>query len=231
MTEPNKLTITGILRWIFGVIFLICFLGALIEVHFIAALIALVAVIVLIPPISNAIESKMNFTLSGALRFVLVLCLLVGFGMASPNNTSKTAVDPGISLSNTTTAPTTQNSNVCYWDWRGTLTHNIGSYFSAPSGKDYVIVDLYIKNNADQSISTNPYNWNFVANGITYTVDSATFDNSIKSQSVDVGKGGEVETQMVFLVNGEPSNAEMKYVGLFNPEMARIHHFENNTST
>jgi hypothetical protein len=51
----------------------------------------------LIPPISQALEQRFNFTLSGALRFVLIICLLIGWGMTTPTNT----VDNSVTESNT----------------------------------------------------------------------------------------------------------------------------------
>ena len=54
---------------------------------------------------------------------------------------------------------------------------------------------------------------------------SATFSSSIKHQSVDVGKGGEIETQIVYLVKGNPSEARLSYTGFSAPDMLRIKHF------
>jgi hypothetical protein len=236
MTELNKITLTGILRWIFGILFLLLFLGSILGSHYLAALIALVAAIVLVPLLSSAIESKLNFTMSGALRFVLVLCLFAGFFVATPTNSpinsptkSPTQIaDLDISSASTNaTGPAAQDSSVCYWDWHYTTTHQIGSAFVAPSGKSYAIVDIYLKNNADGTVSTNPFNWNFISNGITYQMDSSTFDQSIHSETVDVGKGGETTCQIVYLINGEPDTAELKYTGIMGPDMVRVQHFDN----
>jgi hypothetical protein len=46
-----------------------------------------------------------------------------------------------------------------------------------------------------------------LADGIKYTPDASISSNSIKHQTVDVGKGGEIETQFVYLIKGDPSEA------------------------
>lgn len=105
MKEPTKLDIIIIIRCIFGFIFLVCFFVSLVGLHITAALIALILVLIVIPPISDIIESKLNFTLSGALRFVLVFCLLVGFGIVSSDAT------PTHISNDTQTTPLSLNTN------------------------------------------------------------------------------------------------------------------------
>jgi hypothetical protein len=46
--------------------------------------------------------------------------------------------------------------------------------------------------------------------GLKYTHDTATYDESIKIPMVDVVKGGETETTIVFLVKGHPTAATLK---------------------
>lgn len=232
MTEPHKLTLTGILRWIFGVIFALACLGALIGGHVLPAIIALIAVLLLIPPISTKIESAINLTLSGGLRAVLIIVLLVSFGAAMPTQnvatTNSNVAQSGVAQ-NPVNVQTPGSTNVCYWDWHFMTGHQISSISIAPPGKSYAIAEIYVKNNADSSISTSPYNWNLVVDNITYMTDSASFDPKINAQSVDIGKGGEITFNVVYLVNGEPNYGVLKYMGLMPPEMVRVQHF-NNTS-
>jgi len=104
-TEMKKITLSLIARWIFGMLFLIAGLGTILQGTYIAAFFLFLIVIVLIPPISQLIENGLNFSLSGALRLVLVICLLIGFAVASshtPSNTS--AVQSAIAV------PVAQNS-------------------------------------------------------------------------------------------------------------------------
>lgn len=54
-----------------------------------------------------------------------------------------------------------------------------------------MIAQVYLKNEGDETISTNPYSWGLTADGLKYTHDVATYDQSINTPSVEVGKGGE----------------------------------------
>jgi hypothetical protein len=82
IAEPKKLTLSLIIHWIFGLFFALMFMGALIESSIIGAILMLIATIITLPLTAQAIEKAMNFSLSGALRFVVVLVLLAGAGMA-----------------------------------------------------------------------------------------------------------------------------------------------------
>jgi Domain of unknown function (DUF4352) len=229
--KPKKLTVSLVARWIFGILFLIGIIGALGNGSPVGALFLFIAAIVSIPPTSQAIESTLNFSLSGALRFVIVLVLLVVAGAASPHNNQNVASANNVATPDnnvnvpSSNIPSSTNTNVCDWDWKYVTTSSIGDYNKAPSGSHYAIVSIYLKNNADNAISTNPLFWSFTADGIKYTSDAATFDQSIHSQSVDVGKGGEMETQIVYLVKGTPTNAVLAYTGFGQPDMQRISHY------
>lgn len=109
-TAPKNITLSKAARWVFGVLFFLFYLGSLIEHNYFASIFVLISVIILIPPLSRAIEQKFNFTMSGALRFVLIICLLIGWGMATPKNT----VDN--SVTETNTVPTVVAS------WTGSAT-------------------------------------------------------------------------------------------------------------
>lgn len=93
----------------------------------------------------------------------------------------------GLNLIGTASAEDT--NNVCYWDWQAHTTDHIGEYSKAPPGFIYIIMDLYIKNNADTAIHTSPSYWKLIIDGIKYDYDSETFDASIGNQMVDVLKG------------------------------------------
>ena len=51
-------------------------------------------------------------------------------------------------------------------------------------------MNFYPKNGADQSVFTNLFYWNLIANGMQYTAYVATYDSSINHQAVDVEKEG-----------------------------------------
>ncbi len=73
--EPIKITLTGILRWIFGLFFTIIALGMIIEREYFSAVFIFMAFLVLFPPISNLIESELNISVSEAVRVLLVIIL------------------------------------------------------------------------------------------------------------------------------------------------------------
>jgi hypothetical protein len=104
VNQPTKFTVTGAIRWIVGIFFIIVVIGFLMEGYFASAFFVLLIAMILIPPIATAIETKFNFTLSGPLRIVLVVVLLVGMGIVTPANTSSHAA---ASTSATTSTPTT----------------------------------------------------------------------------------------------------------------------------
>lgn len=68
---PKRLTLSGILRWAFGIIYLLCTFMYFGNGHPAAALNTLLVSILLIPPIANSLEKSYKISLSGPLRFVL----------------------------------------------------------------------------------------------------------------------------------------------------------------
>ena len=68
-----------------------------------------------------------------------------------------------------------------------------------------------------------------LADGIKYTPDASISSDSITHQPVDVGKGGEIETQFVYLIKGDPSEAILRYNGVSAPEMQRENHYTTQT--
>ncbi|WP_048042981.1 DUF4352 domain-containing protein [Methanosarcina mazei] len=116
--------------------------------------------------------------------------------------------------------------DVCYWDWQYAMTPSIGQYYIAPAGYNYVIATVYLKNNANVQVSTNPYFWKFTADGLQYDADVSTFSDVINHQNIEVGKGGEIETTIVYLVKGSPVEAEIGYYNYQYPLFERIEHYQ-----
>ena len=123
-TSPRKITLSKAARWVFGVLFFIAYLGSLIEHNYLASIFVLISVIILIPPLSQAIEQRFNFTMSGALRFVLIVCLLIGWGMATPKNTvdnsavESSAVPTVVATWTGSATKTTETFHVSSNQWR-----------------------------------------------------------------------------------------------------------------
>lgn len=106
---------------------------------------------------------------------------------------------------------TADDSRVCYWDWTWHSTDHIGTIYKASAGYTYMIVDLYLKNDADTSISTLPILWKLTIDKIQYDYDGTISDPSIITTAVDVIKGGELETKIVYEVKGNPTSGSLSY--------------------
>jgi hypothetical protein len=76
--EPLEITFSGILCWIFGLFFILIALGMIIEHEYFSAVFWFLAAFVSLSPISNLIESELNISVSGAVRFFVVIVLLAG---------------------------------------------------------------------------------------------------------------------------------------------------------
>ena len=90
--KPIKITLTGIIRWIFGLLFRVIALGMIIEREYFSAVFMFMVVFVLFPPISNLIESEFNISVSEAVRVLLVIILLAGSFAVEPNHSSSAII-------------------------------------------------------------------------------------------------------------------------------------------
>jgi hypothetical protein len=114
------------------------------------------------------------------------------------------------------------------FDWQWYTTDHIGEYSKAPSGYSYVVATIYIKNDGIKLISTNPFYWSLIVDGIKYIPDAATYDSPLHHQNVNVMTGGETETSIVFLVKGKPHMVKLKYDELLGPTLTRISHYDHS---
>jgi hypothetical protein len=76
--DPLKITLSGIFRWIFGLFFILIVLWTVTEREYFTAVLIFMAAFVSFPSISNFLESDLNISLSGPVRFLVVILLLVG---------------------------------------------------------------------------------------------------------------------------------------------------------
>jgi len=103
----------------------------MIIVHeYLSAVLMLMVVFVAFPPISNLLESELNISLSGPMRFLVVILLLVGSFAAEPNQSSSAVIYAHTSSGFNNT---TQNDNVSYWEWEWYTPSHIGNT-KVPSG-------------------------------------------------------------------------------------------------
>jgi hypothetical protein len=179
----------------------------------------------------NKNEYKQKTIMSDNLVTVLIgllllcLCLVFAFVFGAHPDASQDQLNK---VPEIVTPNASAGKNVCFWDWKGAIVSQVDSY-NAPSGYNYALVTVYIKNEANNSVSTDPLYWSLIADGIKYTPDASISSDSIKHQTVDVGKGGEIETQFVYLIKGDPSEAILRYNGVPAPEMQRENHYTTQT--
>ena len=121
--EPLKITLSGIIRWIFGLFFIVIAAGMATEREYFTAVFIFMAAFISFPPISNLLESELNISISGPVRFLVVILLLVGSGAVEPNHSSSAAIyTDAFSGSNSTN----QGENVSYWEWEWHTPSHIG---------------------------------------------------------------------------------------------------------
>jgi len=121
--EPLKITLSGILRWIFGLYFLAIAFGMITESEYFSAVFIFMAAFVSFPPISNLLESELNISISGPMRFLLVIILLAGLVAVEHNHSSSAVIYAHTSSGS---HRTNQGENVSYWDWEWHTPSYIG---------------------------------------------------------------------------------------------------------
>ncbi len=96
-----------------------------------------------------------------------------------------------------------------YVEWSFTSAED--SYrTNVPNGYSFVTVDINIKNDGKESISTDPSSWEFISDGISYSYDviSTTIPTQFK-----VEPGEEFTFCIHYVVEGIPTSASLSYIG------------------
>jgi hypothetical protein len=101
-----------------------------------------------------------------------------------------------------------------------------GRIYDCSSGYVYRIITLYLHNDGGQSITTSPSCWNLIADGLKYEYDAITFDRSIGYQDIEIVKDRNIETKIVYLVKGKPTNIHLQLDGIWGigPTFKEINH-------
>jgi len=109
--EIKKITLGGILSWIFGIIFAFAGLGAFTSSSFVAGFTMLIMGAVLLPPVNKLFKEKMNFELSKGIKIAIIIIGLIIFSMTI--NTDTTSIDNSQADANNQINPSaeTQNNN------------------------------------------------------------------------------------------------------------------------
>jgi hypothetical protein len=100
------------------------------EREYFSAVFIFMAAFVSFPPISNVLESELNISISGSVRFLLVIILLVGSIAVEFNHSSSAVIYAHTSSGSHNT---TQDDNVSYWEWEWYAPSHIGNT-KVPSG-------------------------------------------------------------------------------------------------
>jgi hypothetical protein len=75
-SDKKQITISIILSWFFGVLFLAAGIGYITDGNFLPGIILLIGSAVLLPPIVNIIEEKYQFNLSGGVKVIIAFSLI-----------------------------------------------------------------------------------------------------------------------------------------------------------
>jgi hypothetical protein len=116
---------------------------------------------------------------------------------------------------------------ICKFDLSVSTTTHVGEYYpslnryqwEASPGYQFAIVTIRIVNDAEKSVSTNAFYWTLTVSGVGYTAHTATWDDSIGYQTVDVGKGADFTTKIVYEVPASASYFYLSYNGYDAPKM------------
>ena len=117
VNQGNKITLSIVISWLFGLLFLIIGLAFFSEKDFISATPIILVSLLLIPPVTKWLKDKLNFELSRVERITFVIILLIAFVMLVPDinsdintipNTNSQTLESSIPIqtSNPTSAPT-----------------------------------------------------------------------------------------------------------------------------
>ena len=70
-----------------------------------------------------------------------------------------------------------------------------------------------------------------IADGLKYEYSPTTFDSSLGYQDVEIVKGGNIETKIVYLVKGNSTNAHLQYNGLcgMGPSFKQVNYYGNQS--
>ena len=87
--EVKKITLGNIFSWIFGILFLLSGMGIMGSGAPVAGIIIILCSAMIIPYFNNLIAEKLNFKISGGVKFLLVIIIFIAMGFGMANTTSE----------------------------------------------------------------------------------------------------------------------------------------------
>lgn len=163
----KKMSLGLIAGWFFGIIFLLQGISYILAGPFLAGIALLLASMISLPPLNNSLENRLNISLSRGLRIFIVFLLLIFASMgvaAVVANNNNDNYNPSSSSSSTTETQSQYYSigdkvtvgDITYIVNDVSSTSAVGNSFASEEADGiYLIVDLTIENNGDES--TNLY--------------------------------------------------------------------------
>jgi hypothetical protein len=91
--------------------------------EYFSAVFMFMAAFVSFPPISNLLESDLNISISGPVRFLVVIIILAGSAVVDHDHLSSAVIYAHTSSGSHNV---TQDDNVSYWDWEWHTPSHIG---------------------------------------------------------------------------------------------------------
>ena len=88
--KVKKITLGGVLSWIFGMIFVLSGFGSFISSSFVAGITLLIMGAVLLPPMNEIFKEKMNFELSRGIKIAIIIIGFIIVGMTANTDTTST---------------------------------------------------------------------------------------------------------------------------------------------
>lgn len=206
--EPNRkrITLSGIVRYFIGLVFLLFGIVHLSSMHYIAGVFFIFAAVITVKPVMDLVEKRFNVSISGAAKFFVVFCLVVIALAAVPNTptavnstetiaSSPTAInDAETTVEKTESTPTAPNSE--------DSINVVGTYYKCGSWskEQYPLTKLFGENYVPL-LPNNEKIWNAHVNKLAKLVlDLPSEDEKYTLRTgeiLDLGSGYALETKQV----------------------------------
>ncbi len=162
-SATRKLTLSGVLSWIFGILFGLGGLGSIAQGSISFGIVAVLIALVILPPANRFYKEKFNFELSRNLKILIVVILMVVASSVTPYSdlSSSTPSSQNVA-SNVNVAAKVYNTgetftvgDFAYTFNRITMPTSVGSGFLEKSADGlFVVIDVTVEN-----LSKEPRYW------------------------------------------------------------------------
>jgi len=206
----KKITLGTVVRYVFGVIFLLFGISEIIIANYLSGLFFILAAIVTIKPTMNYLEQKLNFSFSNAASFFVVFCLVIVAFAAVPNDTQTADKSDELiaeSPDSGQTQTTTLNNKVYSSDVINT-NYECVNWSSEQYPEIWLFGDRYVP-----LFSINDKIWEAHVNKLAKPVLDSREKYTIRTgEMLDLGEGYTLEAKQVD-VDGQKVWFEFRYNG------------------